>query len=219
MVLPIFSTKINYYKNGIFWWQKLINRTIGESMYDRIRMEKRIASSKFYYTRQNLLYTTYIDFPDIAQTIGLFSKVDTSHGFPQVFPFEPWKDPQENSLNGDGFFAMFVYYVCAAYTFWTIYIYLLPWYWSGRDARNGNEEICRMRDAYATAIYEEIIGNMVAEYAFSPHLFESYRDHVMSIASKPDDIRYVHFTSINRKNNFKDPYMEEAGYSGSMDSA
>ena len=51
MPVPIFSTNVNYYKNGIFWWQKVINRIIGEKHYNFIRMEKRILAAKIYYTR------------------------------------------------------------------------------------------------------------------------------------------------------------------------
>ena len=87
MVLPVFSTKVNYYKNGLFWWSKMFNRVIGEKRYDTLRMEKRIASAKFYYVRQQLLYQLYVDFPDVAQITGLYPKVDVSHGFPQYFTY------------------------------------------------------------------------------------------------------------------------------------
>ena len=217
MVLPIFSSKVNYYKNGLFWWSKIVNRIVGEKTYNYFRMEKRIASAKFYYTRQQMLYQLYVDFPDVAQITGIYPKVDCSHGFPQYLTYEAWRDVQENSLNSDGFFAMFVYYVCGVFALWTLYCYVFPSYWLYKGQRNGEFEIGRMRDTLSSAVYEDILGNSVAEYILSPHYFKEFREHMMGLAQNPDDIRIVHFASVNRKHKFKEHFMEKVGDGGSMD--
>ena len=195
----------------------MFNRVIGEHRYDYLRMEKRIASAKFYYTRQQLLFQLYVDFPDVAQLTGIYPKVDCSHGFPQYLTYEAWRDVQENSLNSDGFFAMFVYYVCFLFVLWTMYCYVFPYYWQFRGQRHGEIEIGRMKDAMSSAVYEDILGNSVAEYVLTPHYFKEFRDHVMSLAQNPDDIRIVHFASVNRKHKFREHFIDRTGDNMSMD--
>jgi hypothetical protein len=38
-------------------------------------------SNKFYYLRQQMLYRTYIESPDVANMIGIYPKTDSSHGY------------------------------------------------------------------------------------------------------------------------------------------
>ena len=42
---------------------------------------RRIYSNKFYYLRQHLLYRTFVESPDVACMLGLYPKVDSSHGY------------------------------------------------------------------------------------------------------------------------------------------
>ena len=39
--------------------------------------------------------------PDMAQIIGIYPKVDTSHGIPFHTGYEMYRDVQENTLNSD----------------------------------------------------------------------------------------------------------------------
>ncbi len=51
MSLNIFSTKPQYYKNGIWWFTKMACRVVGEERWDRMRMFRRVNAMKFYYHR------------------------------------------------------------------------------------------------------------------------------------------------------------------------
>jgi hypothetical protein len=54
---------------------------------------------------------------------------------------------------------MFVTYTCFAYTAYTIYNWILPYYWLSHPKKNGEISQMRMRDAISTCIYEEVFGN------------------------------------------------------------
>lgn len=81
MSLAIFSVKNQYYKNGIWWFTKMFNRAVGEQRYDAWRVERRVISNKFYYMRQQMLYQLFVECPDISCMLGVYPKVDNSHGF------------------------------------------------------------------------------------------------------------------------------------------
>lgn len=66
---------------GIWWFTKMLNRVIGEERYDAIRIQRRVYSNKFYYFRQQILYRWFIEHPDVANMLGIYPKVDSSHGF------------------------------------------------------------------------------------------------------------------------------------------
>ena len=66
---------------GIWWWTKMINRVVGEDRYDAVRVWRRTLSNKFYYFRQQLLYQCFVETPDLANLLGIYPKVDSSHGF------------------------------------------------------------------------------------------------------------------------------------------
>jgi hypothetical protein len=66
---------------GIWWFTKIINQLVGENYYDAVRVERRILSNKFYYIRQQMLYRTYTESPDVANMIGIYPKTDSSHGY------------------------------------------------------------------------------------------------------------------------------------------
>lgn len=46
-----------------------------------LRSMRSVLSNKFYYARQEMLYQCFVETPDIANMLGIYPKVDTSHGF------------------------------------------------------------------------------------------------------------------------------------------
>ena len=83
-----------------------------------------------------MLYLIYKEAPDMANTLGLYPKADTSHGFPMPRAYEMYRDWQENSINSDGWFAMLVYFVCFVYSVHVIFTYIIPHTWIRFDTRN-----------------------------------------------------------------------------------
>ena len=81
MSLALFSVKNQYYKNGIWWFTKMLNRAVGENRYDAFRVYRRVLTNKFYFARQEWLYKMFVETPDIACMLGVYPKVDCSHGF------------------------------------------------------------------------------------------------------------------------------------------
>lgn len=59
----------------------MINRVVGEERYDALRVFRRTLSNKFYYFRQQMLYQCFVETPDIASMLGIYPKIDSSHGF------------------------------------------------------------------------------------------------------------------------------------------
>lgn len=51
MSLALFSTKPSYYKNGIWWFTKMMSKAVGEERWDAMRMFRRVNAMKFYYHR------------------------------------------------------------------------------------------------------------------------------------------------------------------------
>jgi len=74
---------------------------LGEDRYAAIKLEKRIFSARFHYTRQTMLYDIFVHYPDLANTIGIYPKTDQSHGFAWHKPYEMFRDWQENTINSD----------------------------------------------------------------------------------------------------------------------
>ena len=109
------------------------------------RLARRLASARFYYTRQQLLYIIHQEAPDVANTIGIYPKVDNSHGFTLSRPYEMYRDWQENTINSDGWFAMMVYIVCFIYTAHVVLTYLIPFYWIRFERRNESLNLWRMK--------------------------------------------------------------------------
>lgn len=66
---------------GIWWFTKMLNRVVGEERYDAVRVWRRCMTNKFYYMRQQMLYQCFIESPDIANLLGIYPKMDSSHGF------------------------------------------------------------------------------------------------------------------------------------------
>ena len=217
MLFPLFASKVKYYKNGIWWWSKLINKAIGEERYDYLRIERRIMQNRIWYTRQAFLFKCWTDYPEISYLLGSYPKGDASHGFPHQNPYEVFRDFTENTSNSEGWFAMVVVIVCAAFGIWTIYCYFLPWYWvNARPVRNGEEEMLRMIDSMSSAVNEEIWGNQFAEVFLTPHAFHQARNRLTQGYRHPDCIRTSHMTTFNRKHKFREHYMKRVGDGTSM---
>lgn len=79
----------------------MINAAIGEERYNTMRLYRRINTARFYWRRQEMLYECFVHYPEVANTIGIYPKTDSSHGFPHYSPYEMFRDFQENSLNSD----------------------------------------------------------------------------------------------------------------------
>lgn len=56
-------------------------------------------------------------------------QIDTSHGILHHSTYEMYRDWQENSLNSDGSFALWVYAFGGAYLVHLFYCYMIPYYW------------------------------------------------------------------------------------------
>merc|ERR1711935_1133505 len=115
---------------------------------------------------------------------------------------------------------MFVTYVCFGYTAYTIYNWVIPYYWMTHTKKNGEISQLRMRDAISTCVFEEIYGNDYIELAFTPHQFHGIRNRGMhGYGYDPDDIRCVHVSTFNRKHKAKEHYMTQVGDATSMRAA
>lgn len=79
----------------------MMARVVGEERWDSMRMVRRIYGNKFYYARQQILYDIFTEWPQLANMIGIYPKVDTSHGFLHWQTYEMYRDWQENTLNSD----------------------------------------------------------------------------------------------------------------------
>jgi hypothetical protein len=136
-LLNIFGVKNNYYKNGIWWFTKILNKAVGETRYDSLRLTRRVWGNKLYYARQQCLYELFLEHPEHAQMWGIYPKVDSSHGFPHYNTYEMWKDVQENNLNSDGSFSCYIYLLCGIYGVHYIITYMIPYYFIRSPLKNG----------------------------------------------------------------------------------
>merc|ERR1712159_626271 len=121
-----------------------------------MRLQRRIVSMKFHYTRQELLYRMYVDYNEYAALFGLYPKVDSSHGFPCYLNYEGYRDFQENTINTDGWFGMWIFYIAFIYIIHFFYNYMLPYYWIRSSVKNNESTRLRMRDCIATTVLEEL---------------------------------------------------------------
>eukprot|EP01015_Nassula_variabilis_P002748 TRINITY_DN1160_c0_g1_i5.p1 TRINITY_DN1160_c0_g1~~TRINITY_DN1160_c0_g1_i5.p1 ORF type:complete len:233 (+),score=30.11 TRINITY_DN1160_c0_g1_i5:148-846(+) len=210
-MLAVFQTKIHYYKNGIFWFQKALNRAIGEERYENLRMSRRIYQAKMYYQRQQLLFEMFLDFPEWANSLGVYPKQDSSHGFPWQQPYEMFRDWQENTINTDGWFGMWIAVWSALYIVHTTYSYIIPYYWASTPNKNSQEIRLRMRDAIGSTVAEELYGVQWMEMAYTPHDFANQRARGSSGYSQPDDPRAMHMSTFNRKHRYREHYIKKVG--------
>ncbi|EGR31086.1 hypothetical protein IMG5_118110 [Ichthyophthirius multifiliis] len=211
MSLSLFGLKNNYYKNGIWWFTKILNRAVGEDRYDKIRVYRRTLQNKIYYTRQQMLYEIFIEHPDIAQHIGIYPKIDSTHGFTYQNTYEMYRDFQENTLNSDGSFSQWITLVCGIYVIHVIYSYLIPYYWVSTPLKNEEYTRLRMRDYIASSVLEEIYGIQWAEWAWLPHDFAYNRIRGIQGYMHPDDPRAMCTSTFNRRHKYREHEMERAG--------
>jgi len=59
----------------------MINAVVGEDRYDAIRVSRRVWTTKVYYFRQQILYRWFVEHAELAQMLGIYPKIDSSHGF------------------------------------------------------------------------------------------------------------------------------------------
>lgn len=212
MLVPLFAAKKKYWRNGIWWWSALISKVVGEQRYEKFRVERRIMQARIWYSRQALLFKLWQDYPEVAYFLGCYPKGDASHGFPHQNPYEVFRDLQENTSNSEGWFAMVVVWVCLGFSLWTVYVYVIPWYWvNNRPVKNGEESRLRMVDYMSSAVAEELWGNNYMEIFMTPHAFHQGRTRLTSGYRHPDSIRSALMTTFNRKHKFREHYMERVG--------
>ncbi len=124
-----------------------------------------------------------------------------------------YRDFQQNSINSDGAFGMWLAYIGAIYIIHELYNYGLPWYWNrNASVKNGEEERVRMRDAIASTLVEETYGISIGEWGWMPHDFQSIRRRLSSGLSHPDDVRAMHMSACNRKHRYVEHYRHRIGF-------
>lgn len=68
-----------------------------------------------------------------------------------------------------------------------------------------------MKDALSSTVWEELGGLEWAEWGWLPHDFAYNRNRAYQGYKHPDDIRAVHTSGLNRKNRYREHYMEKSG--------
>ncbi|EAR82265.1 hypothetical protein TTHERM_01230120 (macronuclear) [Tetrahymena thermophila SB210] len=207
----IFAVKNNWHKNGIWWFTKMLNKAVGEERYDALRLARRTWGMRFYYARQQVMYETFVDHPDLANWVGMYPKVDSSHGFPFYSTYEMYRDFQENTLNSDGAFAQWITLLCGIYCIHEIYTYMLPYYWISTPLKNDEYSRLRMRDYIASAVLEEIYGIQYGDWTWLPHDFAYNRMRGIQGYMHPDDPRAMCTSTFNRKQKYREHELERAG--------
>jgi hypothetical protein len=126
--------------------------------------------------------------------------------------YEMYRDFQENTINSDGSFGMWLSYIFGGYFIHQMYNYFVPWYWNkNAHIRNGEEERIRMKDAISSTTLEESTGIQVGEWGWNPHDFHSIRRRLSSGLSHPDDVRAMHMSTCNRKHRYVEHYRHKIG--------
>ena len=124
--------------------------------------------------------------------------------------YEMYRDFQENTINSDGSFGMWIAYLAAAYLIHEMYTYILPWYWNKNTTmRNSDEARHRMRDALATTLLEDQYGMHYAEWGWMPHDYHGLRKRMADGLSHPDDLRAMHMSAVVRKHRYREHYMKD----------
>ena len=123
-----------------------------------------------------------------------------------------YRDFQENTINSDGSFAMWIVWIGAAYVIHEIYSYFIPWYWNKTaGCKNGEEQRIRMRDVLSSSIVEDTVGMQIAEYGWMPHDYHSIRRRLTEGLSHPDDTRAMQVSSMNRRHRYVEHYRKRIG--------
>jgi hypothetical protein len=121
MVLNIIPRN-SYHKNGTQWIGKIFNRIIGENRYERIRMEKRIFYTKFWYRKQLILLRFQSQLPYVAMWFSLLNKQDTSAGLPKGRQYERHQDYAVYNMNHEGWYQAYFFAAAALLGLWNWYV-------------------------------------------------------------------------------------------------
>lgn len=119
-----------YHKNGTQWIGKIAARFIGEEKYEAVRLEKRILYTKFWYTKQTILFRFQTQYPNVAQVFSLLNKQDTSVGFPAKRQYERIQDFAVFNVNHEGWFQLYFFVAAGLVILWNWYI--LAYYYEVR---------------------------------------------------------------------------------------
>ena len=118
-----------------------------------------------------------------------------------------YRDFQENSINSDGSFGMWVAYVSLLYVFHEVYGYFMPWYWNKTaSCKNGEEQRVRLRDVLASSNFEESTGYNFVEWGFGPHYTFYLKKKLLEGHAHPDDVRAMACSGLNRRNRYVEHY-------------
>lgn len=121
-----------------------------------------------------------------------------------------YRDFQENTINSDGSFGMWVAWISAIYCIHAIYNYFIPFYWNKTaSCKNGEEQRNRMRDALCSTMIEDTMGYQYLEWGFAPHSAHSVRSKLVAGHAHPDDVREMHCAGLNRANRYREHYFHE----------
>ncbi len=107
-----------YHKNGTHWIGKIVARLMGESRYEWFRLEKRIFYTKFWYSKQTILFRFQTQYPYIAQVFSLLNKQDTSNGFPAKRQYERHQDFAVFNVNHEGWFQLYFFIAAGLVLLW-----------------------------------------------------------------------------------------------------
>ena len=146
--------------------------------------------------------------------IGIYPKTDSSHGYgnPRIFyaylvSYEMYRDFQENTINSDGSFGIWIILISFVYSCHAIYGYFIPWYWNKTaSCKNGEEQRIRVRDAISSTTIEDSLGFQFLEWGFGPHYTYYVRHKLAEGHAHPDDVRAMACSGLNRKNRYVEHY-------------
>jgi hypothetical protein len=130
MTLLNFTPRNTFHKNGTQWIGKIVNKMIGETNYEFIRVEKRIAYARYYYSKQSILLKLSTQYPNIATFFSLLNKHDTSSGFPARRQYERHSDFAVYNLNHEGWFQLYFTAAAAIVLLWNWW--MLAYYYDVR---------------------------------------------------------------------------------------
>ena len=126
--------------------------TVGENNYEWFRLEKRIFYANYWYTKQAILQKLSHEMPDVANTFGLLTKEDTSHGFPMWRPMERNSDWALYNINSEGWFQ--VWSVIASVVVVAMWFWMADYQFNINSSGYDDEDLLRFRDHRATIFWE-----------------------------------------------------------------
>jgi hypothetical protein len=201
MVLFNLVPRNTYHKNGTQWIGKIFNRIMGESLYEKIRLEKRILYGRFWYNKQNILYRFQQQYPHFAVWFSLLNKKDTSNGFPARRQYERHQDFAVYNINHEGWFQFYFILATFAVLAWNYWVIAVHYDISGVTPED--QDLFRYKDARVTTNFDRTKYNF-NYYFFGTHYNASVR-RLIADKDHPDDPRVNFRPSFSMKN----PYGED----------